>query len=248
MKKILEKFSDYYIMFAVYCLIGWLYEVLWMWFVVPPFKFTNRGVLFGPFLPIYGFGMLILLVLLKKVLEKKHSIKNPIYMFISTTTVITFIYTTIIEYTTPKIYKVSYYLQNYGLGLLIANIIGLIVVYLIVSKTKNKNIKNLDVTIILIFLAIWIITTLIEYVSHYLIDTYSHKLLWDYTQDFLNINARVNWDASRNFAIGGTFLLYTVQPLLNKFIKNTKDKNKILITLIIGIPMLIDFIVNVVLK
>ena len=78
MKKILEKFSDYYIIFCVYALIGWIYEVLWMWFVVPPFKFTNRGVLFGPFLPIYGFGMLILIILLKKIMSRKHKAGNTL--------------------------------------------------------------------------------------------------------------------------------------------------------------------------
>ena len=54
----MKKFADYYLTFCVYALIGWLYEVLWMWFVVPPKHFINRGVLLGPFLPIYGFGML----------------------------------------------------------------------------------------------------------------------------------------------------------------------------------------------
>ena len=63
MKNILEKISNYYIVFIIYCLIGWLYEVLWMRFVVEPHRWINRGVLIGPFLPIYGFGMLILLVL-----------------------------------------------------------------------------------------------------------------------------------------------------------------------------------------
>ena len=73
-------------------------------------------------------------------------------------------------------------------------------------------------------------------------------MLWDYSKDFLNINKRVNWDASRNFAIGGTVLLYTVQPLINKYLNKSKINTKIAITLIIGIPMIIDFIINVVLK
>ena len=111
---------------------------------------------------------------------------------------------------------------------------------------KNNKLKKADTTIILVFLTIWIITTLIEYVSHYFIETYSHKLLWDYTYDFLNINRRVNWDASRNFPIGGTLLLYTVQPILDDFLNKTKLNKKIIITLIIGIPMLVDLIINVI--
>ena len=102
----------------------------------------------------------------------------------------------------------------------------------------------MDITIVLVFLLIWIITTVIEYVSHFAIDKLTGELLWDYTKDFLNINARVNWDASRNFAIGGTFLLYTVQPLIEKLKKKLTFKHKLIITLIIGIPMLIDAIIK----
>ena len=245
MKEIKKNFPTYYITFCVYALIGWLYEVFWMWFVVPP----NRGVLIGPFLPIYGFGMLILLALLKKFMSKKHEISNYLYLVISIITITTFIYTTMVEYSTPvKILSVSYYLSTYGIGLLLINIIAVIITFLIVKFVKIKEIKKMDTTIVLVFLLIWIITTLIEYVSHFVMDKYFHTLLWDYTKDFLNINARVNWDASRNFAIGGTFLLYTVQPLLNKKLPKIKEKNKIIITLVIGIPMLLDFILHVVFK
>ena len=246
MKKILKIFPTYYITFCIYALIGWLYEVLWMWFVVPPKHFINRGVLIGPFLPIYGFGMLILLFLLKKFMSKKHELKEKVYLIISSLTMTTFIYTTIIEYTTtPKVLSVTEYLQRFGVGLLIINVVVLGLLYVLSSKTK---IKNIDTTIILVFLLIWIITTLIEYISHFMIDKLTGQLLWDYTKDFLNINARVNWDASRNFAIGGTFLLYTIQPLLEKILPKIKDKNKVFITLIIGIPMALDFIFHVVLK
>lgn len=249
MKELLNKFSKYYIIFCIYALIGWLYEVLWMWFVVPPKHFINRGVLLGPFLPIYGFGMLILLFLLHKFMAQKHELQKPLNMLISIMVITTFIYTTVIEYiTSPKILSVIEYLQRFGIGLLLANIVNILIVYLVMKLTNNKELKELDITIILVFLAIWIITTLIEYISHYAIDKLTGKLLWDYTKDFLNINARVNWDASRNFAIGGTFLLYTIQPLINKYLPKLKDNKKILITCIIGIPMLLDFILHVLLK
>lgn len=245
MKKTL---SNNYLTFCIYALIGWLYEVLWLWFVVPPKHFVNRGVLIGPFLPIYGFGMLILLVCLNKFQAKRHEIQETKYMVLATSILTTFIYTTIIEYTTPKIYSVIDYLKQYGLGLIITNIIVFIVVYVLLKKTKNKKIKKLDTTIVLVFLWIWVITTGIEYISHFVIDTIFNISLWDYTKDFLNINARVNWDASRNFAIGGTFLLYTVQPLINKLLIKLKERDKLLITTIIGVPMLLDFIFHVVLK
>ena len=46
--------------FFVYCLIGWLWETSYV--SVRKHKFTNRGFLTGPFLPIYGFGVLAMLI------------------------------------------------------------------------------------------------------------------------------------------------------------------------------------------
>ena len=246
MKKLLNFFTDNYIIFCVYALIGWIYEV--SWYLIVKHTFINRGVLFGPFLPIYGFGILILLFFLRSFMSKKHESCSVIWTSISLFTIVTFIYTTVIEYSTTKIYSVFDYLENYGLGLLIVNIFFIIFVNLFIQKSKNENIKKIDLTIVLVFLLIWIITTLIEYVSHYFIETYYNKLLWDYTYDFLNINRRVNWDASRNFAIGGTVLLYLVEPLLDKVLSNLKLNTKLIISLIIGVPMLIDFIFNVIIK
>lgn len=249
MKRKLALFSKYYITFCIYALIGWLYEVFWMWFVVPPKHFINRGVLLGPFLPIYGFGMLTLLLLLKRFKSKRHESSNLVYLIISIITLVIFIFTTIIEYTTsPKIYNVFNYLERYGINLLLITIIFLVLGVFIIINTKNKKIKSIDLTIILIFLLIWIITTLIEYASHYVADKCFNVILWNYTKDFLNINARVNWDASRNFAIGGTFLLYAIQPLIDKLLLRLKDNYKVVITSIIGFPMLLDFIFHVVLK
>ena len=219
-----------------------------MRFVVEPHKWINRGVLYGPFLPIYGFGMLILIFILHRFMKKKHTVDNPIYLTTSVSVITTFIYITIIEYTQPKIYLVPDFLKQYGIGLLIVNVLAIIITNIIVRTTKNKKIKKINTNIVLVFLAIWIITTLIEYVSHYAIEKTSGELLWNYSKDFLNINRRVNWDASRNFAIGGTFLLYTIQPLLDKFLPKIKDKTKLIITLVIGIPMILDFIFHVFLK
>lgn len=245
MKKFLEKFSKYYIIFLVYALIGWLYEVFLLWFVMEPHKFVNRGVLLGPFLPIYGFGVLILLLILQKFMKHRHELGKPQYLITSVITIVSFIYITIIEYTTPKIYSVFVLFKNYGLQLILINLVVIIAVYLLLKI--NKRLKKIDTTIVLVFLAIWIITTVLEYVSHFAIDKLFGNMLWDYSKDFLNINARVNWDASRNFAIGGTLALYLIQPIVDRFLKRMKGKTKY-IALIIGIPMLLDLILHTILK
>lgn len=246
MKKIGNFIMDNYITFTIYALIGWIYEVLWMWFVVPPKQFTNRGVLIGPFLPIYGFGLLFILFFLGRFVKKKHYLGNPVYLIMSLFTITTFIFTTIIKYTQPKILSVAEYLSKYGLYLVIINIIIILIVYLL-TRLIDK-LKKIDVTIVLVFLLIWIITTTLEYISHYAIEKYTGQLLWDYGHNFLNIKRRVNWNASRNFALGGTFLLYVVQPQIEKLLVKLTPKKKLAVTLIIGIPMLLDLILHVILK
>ncbi len=60
--------SFYTFAFLIYCIIGWIYEVIWEFAVGN--GFVNRGFLFGPYLPIYGFGVLILYFLLSKEMKK----------------------------------------------------------------------------------------------------------------------------------------------------------------------------------
>lgn len=62
-------FSFYVCCFFVYCFIGWCYEVIWE--VAIGNGFVNKGFLYGCYLPIYGFGTLILFFLLKKLQSKK---------------------------------------------------------------------------------------------------------------------------------------------------------------------------------
>lgn len=246
MNTTIKVIRDNYIRFCIYGLVGWLYEVIW--FIIVKHKFVNRGVLFGPCLPIYGFGMLILIFLLSKYKSKKHELKDNISGNIAVASLISFIYITIIEYSLPeKIYRIDEFASIYGIGLLIAIIVGLLIRYLIVNVFKKEKIINIDITFIVIFLLIFIITTIIEFVSHYVMDVYFDTILWDYSKDFLNLNARVNFDASRNFAIGGTFLMYLIEPII---IKITKSKKKMInyMTIIIGILMFIDVIYSFILK
>ncbi len=72
--------------FLAYCFIGWVYEVIWEFKVGN--GFVNRGFLYGPYLPIYGFGVLTLLLILNKLLKTKIKLFKrvnitPILVFIS---------------------------------------------------------------------------------------------------------------------------------------------------------------------
>ena len=62
--------KEYFLYFVLYSVIGWLYEVF-LEVVVYRWGFTNRGVLFGPYCPVYGFGALLFLFVVFPLIREK---------------------------------------------------------------------------------------------------------------------------------------------------------------------------------
>ncbi len=247
MNKVVKFIRDNYIAFVVYAFVGWIYEETW--FLLVEKEVVNRGALVGPYLPIYGFGMLILLLILHKYKAKKHKLSDMINGNIAVLSLTAFLFITFIEYTThPKILSVVEFFSRFWIPFVIVIVAALVARYLVVDKSKLKKIKNIDVTPIVVCLIIFIVTTLIEYVSHYVMDVYFNTKLWTYPHDFLNINARVNFDASRNFALGGTALLYFIQPLIDKLTKKKNSKPINIAVIVIAIIMFIDVIYSFFIK
>ena len=65
---------DLLLFFIFYSIIGWIYEELL--FLIEDNVLCNRGVLFGPWLPIYGFGGLVIVGIFYRFKEKKVKIKK----------------------------------------------------------------------------------------------------------------------------------------------------------------------------
>ena len=55
----------------MYAVIGWCYEVF-LEVVVYRWGFSNRGVLFGPYCPVYGFGALAFIFTIGRILKNKN--------------------------------------------------------------------------------------------------------------------------------------------------------------------------------
>lgn len=73
-----RKISEYVLFFWVYAVIGWIYEVVLETFIYR-WGFSNRGVLFGPWLPVYGFGATVFLLLWYRLVKGK-TVKRKICM------------------------------------------------------------------------------------------------------------------------------------------------------------------------
>jgi len=69
------KIHELFLLFLSYSFIGWLYEVLLGIFVFQ-LGFVNRGFLFGPYCPVYGFGALLFILTLEKMKDVKIRVFN----------------------------------------------------------------------------------------------------------------------------------------------------------------------------
>ncbi len=86
--------KTYILLFFTFAMIGWIWEVFYH--LVNHGVFVNRGTMHGPWLPIYGFGGIMILFFLKRFREK------PFQLFLSS-----FILCGIVEYTT------AWYLETF---------------------------------------------------------------------------------------------------------------------------------------
>ena len=65
-----DRLSRWFLYFFFYSVIGWCYEVF-LEVVVYRWGFTNRGVLFGPYCPIYGIGASVFLWTIYRLVRHK---------------------------------------------------------------------------------------------------------------------------------------------------------------------------------
>lgn len=159
--------SSLILIFFILSFVGWLWEV--SLHLVSDGIFVNRGVLHGPWLPIYGFGSILILTLLYRFRSK------PYLLFF-----MTIILCGIVEYSTSYYLEVAngmkwwdytgYFLNINGRvcaeGLLVFGIGGMFVVYFVAPLLDNyiKKIKTEYVIYLCIILcSIYLIDLVISY-------------------------------------------------------------------------------------
>ena len=168
-KELFDKFFYYVIIFFIASFIGYIYEVIY--YLVEDNILVNRGFLYGPYLPVYGVGALIMIVILKRF--KKH----PVLLYFMAT----------------------------------------------------------------------IVTGITEYITGVLLNIFGIKL-WDYTGLFLNINGYVCLRSVLSFGVGALLLFYIAEPLIVKKIMPISNSTKKIITTVLLLTMITDFILTMVFK
>lgn len=154
--------SSLLVIFFIICIIGWLYEV--SIHLIRDGAFVNRGTMHGPWLPIYGYGGILIITILYNF---RH---NPKEQFLAT-----IVLCGIIEYLTSFVLEVvygqrwwdytGYFININGRicaeGLLVFGIGGLAISYILAPMIDNF-LKKINKKILIPVLSILVVVFLID--------------------------------------------------------------------------------------
>ena len=142
----MEKLVSIFLMFIIYGFLGYICEVIYVFLITK--KITNRGYLYGPIVPIYAFGALLIIL--------------PLTLF------------------------------SFG--------------QFIIDRWY------------LVCIFGFLLTTILEYSTSFVMEKIFHMRWWDYSDKFLNINGRVCLRNSLMFMGLVVLVVYLLNPFINTII------------------------------
>lgn len=157
--------AKYFIIFLFYSVIGYVYEVIAMSVINKKFS-LSRGYLIGPYLPVYGFGVLIITLFLTKYSK---------------------------DYLTLFILGMTY-------------------------------------------------SSILEYLTSYLLEKIYGLRWWDYSEKKYNINGRINLVTAIKFGISAIIIVEFLNPIIFKILKYIPKNILIILFIILFIIMISDAI------
>lgn len=166
-RKILYDVDTIVLTFFIYSVLGWICEVVYC--SVPKKHFVNRGFLFGPYLPIYGFGATFVIVLLEPFYDSW-----PMVMILSA-----------------------------------------------------------------------VITSVLEYITSFLLEKIFKVKLWDYSTYPLNLNGRICALNSTLFALLSLFIIYVINTPVYSFLSSLNPALVQILSLLVTAVMSADAAVAV---
>lgn len=88
------------------------------------------------------------------------------------------------------------------------------------------------------------ITSLVEYITSYIMELIFHTRWWDYSSKSFNVNGRICLVNSLLFGVLGLILLKLVNPFVEKWLLGIPNNILYIISIILLIAFIIDFIVS----
>lgn len=167
----LKLWTKYFILFLIISIFGWVYEEIY--FLISEHKLTNRGFLYGPYLPVYGSGAVLITLLLKK--YKKNTL-----LFFFLTMLVTGILEYMVGFVLLEIWGkrlwdyTGVFLNIQGFvclrSVVLFGIGGLFIIYLaepLVSNITNKLTRRASILTLIIIPLIFIIDFILSLLFRY---------------------------------------------------------------------------------
>lgn len=112
--------------------------------------------------------------------------------------------------------------------------VGSIFLILLLERYRNEP--------IVVFVFGIIITTILEYITSYLLEKIFHNRWWDYSQNKFNINGRICLLNSFLFGIGSLIIIYLANPIFDDFLSQMNQTALIISAIIIFIIFVLDVV------
>ena len=113
------------------------------------------------------------------------------------------------------------------------------VLLLLFINKKNSFVLN--------FVKIFLLVSIVEYIISYISSEVFNNVIWDYSNDFLNINGRICLEMSLSFTLLGVFYVYVIDPILRRFYIKSSDKFRFLnrfLIIIFCVDILVKLIIS----
>ena len=94
------------------------------------------------------------------------------------------------------------------------------------------------------FLAVVVLTTVVELIASYLLEWTTGGWLWDYTRYTIQWQGRICLSASLRFGVGGMIILYLLQPLLEKGMDRLGERRCRIVFAVLFTVFVLDCIVR----
>lgn len=99
--------------------------------------------------------------------------------------------------------------------------------------------------ILLVFVLGVIITSILEYITSFLLELFFHTKWWDYSSHRFNIHGRVCLLNSTLFGLLSVVLVEFINPIIVNFVSIFPKKLIYIITILLSLSIIIDFILTV---
>lgn len=159
--------------FLSYSILGYLFETLVSLFTKSNFK---SGIMYGPWTPIYGLGVIIIMILSKYLFLNLHLNKliETIIIFFVITIILTFLEWlggTLIELLFHKVFwNYTNHMFNYGkyISLKISLVwgIGAIIFIYIINPLLNDYIKKIPNNLVMILFIIFVVDFIVTFIKN----------------------------------------------------------------------------------